>query len=255
MILLFESILFWPIFVTFVMLCGTTFLIERSAYGWVGFWQVVFIAAACWFFREPLLAMWNEGHLVQLITKGLAWWVVAGLVTAFAMWLYIIRRAARFISDQAPPSDDEAVSFFSTNLTKYPAFAITEHSKQLIKLLNAANKYCARFEIKGNYGLTFYRDDCLNQANLERAMQIRIETYLPPRAGQNKMTIIAAALVWPSTLLWLALYGVLNEIAHYSFKVFKTFLDWTSQLLFPSMGLKPLTDTTRPGFDKDGFDN
>lgn len=245
-LILLETIFWLPLVLAFIVLCLTTFLIERTYYGPSLIVVLALVAGFAFLHRDVVLPMWEAGTLIGTAAKFAGYWVLASLVTGFLMWLYIIRRAARFVDDQASLKLEEAFSYVANGSKSILAGALktnvlSDYALKLVRLSKAADAYCTRFGVERENA---YRggpvdlSDLKDMTDLELRLQKSIEEYFPPRAFQNKWNLIGSALAWPSTLLWLAVYGILNEIWHFAFKLFRNTLDLVSTKLFPSMGLK-----------------
>lgn len=62
----------------------------------------------------------------------------------------------------------------------------------------------------------------------EAKLEQLVSDGLPPRAKQHKKVLLGSAIVWPCTLLNLALYKLLNELWSLAISVFHIFLDKVS---------------------------
>lgn len=273
-LILLETIFWLPLLLGFIVLCLTTFWIERTYYGPSLIVVLALVAGFAYLHRDVVLPMWETGTFIGTAAKFAGYWVLASLVTGFLMWLYIIRRAARFMSEYGDLKPKAAFSYIAAGsvntLTKVlKTDMLSDYALKLARLSAATDAYCKRFGVEREND---YRSgpvdlsDLKDMTDLELRLQKNIEGYFPPRALQNKWNLIGSALAWPSTLLWLAAYGVLNEIWHFTFTFFRDTLDVISAKLFPSMELKTADEimasrpvvapvAPEPGFGNGDFGN
>lgn len=262
------SLLYWIFLaVAFGFTILSVNLFDSKYYGFSGTSMLPPLVIIGWFNRDYIGSVLTAHGPVIGVIQLILMYAAAGIVVSFVNWIFycwhVKDRYQEAVTDEARTNYDQTAEYVISKLgvftdaftssdidTSDPTkYGLTKmHIQKYLQI--AITKTNARIIFgdrnHADYVLSSVKADTDNliknslgdeDRGLARMDAILHKMY-PPKALACKRLLIAAALEWPITVLWLVLARVIRTICDRAFWISRRFLDFVSRISFGSHDVK-----------------
>jgi hypothetical protein len=262
------SLLYWVFLaVAFGFIILSINLFDSKYYGFSGTSMVPPLVIIGWFNRDYIGSVLAAHGPVIGVIQLILMYAAAGIVVAFVNWVFycwhVKDRYQEAVTDEARTRYDDIAEYIIAKLgvftdevtlsnidTSDPMkYGLTKmHIQKWLQIKITQSNATTIFGDRNHasYVLSMVKSDVdnliTNSITDEDRGLARMDTILhkmyPPKALACKRLLIASALEWPITVLWLILARVIRTICDRAFWISRRFLDFVSRISFGSHDVK-----------------